>query len=273
MRSKKTNSYGYSFLEICIVLTVMGLLIGLIITSRGLIHTYELRSVNSQREKYVSAAENFRSKYKYLPGDIPNATSFWGIAAGATGNDATCRNATASYNIKTCNGNGNGRIESNLQWPGGMELLRIWQHLANAEMIDGRYTGRLTSPGDTRDTTNSPSAKIPNAIWEIYWFGSQTSRPCCFDGEYGNAVWLSASPDTFGSAATPVLNNPDLFYIDSKYDDGLPAQGTIVVYVVTGYTLADCTLDSAPVTNTSFNATYDLSKTEPTCIQFYRDVF
>lgn len=263
---------GYSLIEMSVVLAILGILVGGIFASRSLIHSYELRSVITQEEKIYTAILNFRTKYKFLPGDMPNATDVWGIAGGTTGNDAACRTAAASYDKKTCNGNGNGQIEVNAGATGGTENLRIWQHLTNAEMIEGGYTGRYVG-GSTRDTTNSPSGKILNMIWTTMWVGSQSGSTQYFDGEYDNPLWISMGPDDVSNPPIPVINNQDMYYIDNKTDDGKPAAGTVIAYAPTGTSLSDCATDSIAVNSSSVNAQYDLGNAIPICIIGWRALF
>lgn len=265
---------GYSLIELSMVLVVLGLIVGGILASRTLIHAYELRSVAAEADKIIAAAKTFQLKYKYLPGDIPFATDIWGIAAGATGNDATCRDAPAAYDKKTCNGNGNGRIESALLWPGGMETLRFWQHLSNAEMIEGSFTGRYAG-SSTKDKTNSFPSKMPNTIWSILCFFDKSGSipPQFFDGVYGNTIWAYQSPDDGLSPPQAVLTNADMYYIDKKYDDGMPATGTLVAYAPTGKVLSDCATDSVAVTTSDLTAQYKILTSEPVCILGFRDTF
>jgi hypothetical protein len=49
-----------------------------------------LRSITTDMQRFQAATQTFRDKYFQMPGDMSNATSFWGFAAGTTGVDATC---------------------------------------------------------------------------------------------------------------------------------------------------------------------------------------
>src|SRR5438552_4058186 len=80
---------AFSLVELSIVLVILGLLVGGILSGQSLIRAAELRSVTTEFSRYLAAVQSFKDKYFALPGDMANATAFWGIAGG-TGSDATC---------------------------------------------------------------------------------------------------------------------------------------------------------------------------------------
>jgi prepilin-type N-terminal cleavage/methylation domain-containing protein len=95
---------GFSLVELSIVLVLLGLLTGGVLTGKNLIRAAEIRGVQQEIAHYETAINIFNEKYFAYPGDMNNATSFWG-AAHAT--PATCI-TTASTGTQTCNGNGDG---------------------------------------------------------------------------------------------------------------------------------------------------------------------
>ncbi len=99
---------GFSLIELSIVLVILGLLTGGILTGQNLIRAAELRSVTTEFQTYQTAVMTFRDKYFALPGDMRNATDFWGSAGGG-GQGAACSSANATTG-STCNGDGNGQI-------------------------------------------------------------------------------------------------------------------------------------------------------------------
>lgn len=226
---------GFSLVELSIVLVILGLLTGGILTGQSLIRAAELRSVVSDAQRYQAAVMAFRDRYMNLPGDMPHATDFWGVAAGTAGTDLTCYN-TVSTDAKTCNGNGNGRL---IYWENGddsaPEWYRAWQHLANAGLVEGTYTGtrdgtdRLASPGK-----NVPRSKISNAGFTLMSMDGTTDTP-------GNGWWkgvfdgLIFGTQTAGVETGNVALKPEeAWNIDKKTDDGKPSTG--FVRTVRGHT-------------------------------------
>ena len=245
MYVEKEKKSGFSLVELSIVLVILGLLVGGVLTGQSLIRAAELRAVTTEYSRYITAVQSFRDKYFALPGDMNNATAFWG-AAHAT--PATC-NTTSSSTALTCNGDGNGQIAY-----GAPEMFRAWQHLANAGLIEGSYTG-VDGPG-TILGTNVPRSKLSSAGW------SMTSG---FSGDYPTLHFPTTSATsnklTFGAVGTwttvAVIKPEELWNIDTKLDDGLPPTGAVRTYT-TSY-LTNCT------NGTTNTATYQLSNTSVAC--------
>lgn len=213
--------HAFSLVELSIVLVILGLLTGGILTGQALIHAAELRSLMADRDRYLAAVHTFRDKYFALPGDMTNATAFWGIAAGTTGSDSTCGGVGDA--VKTCNGNGNRMIDTSTSAPNISESLRFWQHLANAGLIEGTYTG--IPAGGT--PSNIPGQNVPRTKYKESYFypryiGVLASNIIYFGLDYGNYLSISSSVNP------PPLFPEDAWNIDTKSDDGNPATGTTI---------------------------------------------
>lgn len=131
---------GFSLVEISIVIVVIGLLVGGVLAGRSVIRAAELRAVGTEMNNYVTAIYQFRDKYSGLPGDLVNATLYWGADDGGDGIGNDCRD-DADDGTETCNGNGDNTFTS-----GGAftyEKNRVWQHLSNAELISGVTAARM----------------------------------------------------------------------------------------------------------------------------------
>jgi len=238
---------AFTLLELSIVLVIIGLLIGGIFVGQSLIHTAQLNAVISEFNRYQTAVQNFKQQYQALPGDMNNATSFWGIAGG-TGSDATCM-AVVSTTAATCNGNGDGTIGTSAT--AADETYRFWQHLSNAKMVEGFYSGSITAvPGVTL-----PASKYGSNTEWIVFFGPTyaAGNATMFATDYGtgHAIYI-ANPTGIG------MSPKDAWTVDKKYDDGKPAFGNILLYNW-----------PAPCSNAANNAvltsTYTLSTTSASC--------
>ena len=132
---------GFSLVEMSLVVMVVSLIIGGVLVGRTLIRQAELRSVTEDVTRYTQAVNNFRDKYLALPGDFTGSTALWGSPAAGCPNGV---NVSTDPVTATCNGNGSGLIfdDWNLKTTVyAYESFRVWQHLSNAGMIDGSYTG------------------------------------------------------------------------------------------------------------------------------------
>lgn len=112
---------GFTLVEVAIVLVVVGLIIGGVLAGGTLLRSSELRAAANEFHKHNAALLIFKDKYGKLPGDMRNATEYWGSGGGdgliTTG---ACRSVavTGLGDNGTCNGDGNGRI-GNADTPGG----------------------------------------------------------------------------------------------------------------------------------------------------------
>ncbi|MBW4985853.1 type II secretion system GspH family protein [Mameliella sp. CS4] len=220
---------GFSLVELSIVLVILGLLTGGILTGQNLIRAAELRKLTSQIPTYQTAVRTFQDKYFGLPGDLANATRFW-----ETMSSGTCPNATGGNGTETCNGDGNGQINSAGSASQTVELYLFWQHLTNAGLIEGQYTG-IAGPEDNDHAV--PGENVPitlnNAGFSVEFIGPVTGSAGFPDGDYGNILEVGL-PDVGSGTAdgtdVPFISAPELWNIDKKLDDGKPHSGFIMTY-------------------------------------------
>lgn len=253
----RTAQSAFSLVELSIVLVILGLLTGGILAGQSLIRAAELRSVSVEYGRYTTAMQTFRDKYFALPGDMNNATAFWGTSANCPGNAAQ-----GSTSATTCNGDGNGQIT---WWTStSNESFRFWQHLANAGLIEGSYSGVTGNDayGFSSSASNSPRSKLSPAIWQVTHANNSTGTftGVIFNYDFGNTLFLGVpgSPSTWNYA--PALKPEEAWNIDTKMDDGKPGAGK-----VTSYVSANCSTSSP----TDYSADYALTVNSQQCILIF----
>ena len=231
----RRTSSGFTLVELSIVLVILGLLVGGVLTGQSLIRAAELRAVSTEFTRYQTALGTFRDKYFALPGDMPNAVRYWGSAnSGSTadGVDSGCAGlTTASTTQATCNGDGDGSIYTWVPNAGLHELFRSWQHLANAGMIEGSYSG-VRGPGSVNEGvpgTNVPRSKLANGGWSIVGRGTVSGDSSHFDANYGNSLFFGAKLVN-NLTGGPILKAEEAYNIDMKMDDGQPHLGKVLAY-------------------------------------------
>jgi prepilin-type N-terminal cleavage/methylation domain-containing protein len=254
---------AFSLVELSIVLVILGLLTGGILAGKSLVRASELRASTRQLANYHTAVYTFRDKYFYIPGDMTNATRFWGIAAGATGNDDTCFSAS-STDSTTCNGDGNGLVDAPSAATGlniVIERFLFWKHLSSAGLIEGSYTGTHgTSASASNGGVNVPKTKTSNGIF-MTW-----GRPALPSGnsEYypmpqQNMLVINAD----GGGAAGTLIPEEAWNIDSKLDDGKPALGKMTTFKKTSTFGPNCSDGDTTA------ADYDFTITAKNCRLMY----
>lgn len=229
---------GFTLIEVAVVLVIIGLLAGAIVIGRDLIATAQLMQFGSSIQSYQRATATFQLKYNALPGDMPNATKFWGTAAGGC---PFYGNATPG--AATCNGNGDGQIGNETylssEYQNGVqpEEWLFWQHLANAGLIAGQYTGDgpgngggsdLIYPGLTSPLAGFNSINGTGVVAVTYGAPYGAGLPS------NNYIVAGAqyTGDYFGGE---IFTPEQAGYIDTKFDDGYPFTGWINTEVY-GYT-------------------------------------
>jgi hypothetical protein len=237
--------------ELSIVLVILGLLTGGILGGQSLIRAAEMRSLSSDLSRYSAAYNIFRDKYFAYPGDMTNATAFWG-SAGGNGSDATCNAAISAASQAVCNGNGDGQVETN-----GVlydERFYAWKELANAGLIEGNFLGRSNAGSGSASSTpgvDSPALKISNARITPAYAPPKSNDSEWFDGSYSFNTFF-----VFGASIKP----EEAWNLDIKLDDGMPATGRFFVGKSTGSYSPNCATTAVVAT-----AKYNLADSSKSC--------
>ncbi len=235
MTPKSPKNAAFTLLEMNLVVVAIGLIIGGFFMGVEFKKNAQLQSVGADYQKYTTAIKNFLDKYDSLPGDMPDATTYWGDAGGVI-----CTTTFAGTLNSTCNGNGDGQIGPgvSMELTNGVtaaESFRSWQHLGKSGFIEGNYNGQNASATNATivaavDSTVPASSFDPkigwtlfyaypfgNVIWPFRDYGSETG----YDS-YGNVLML-------GSGLGLTTSPSDAHFIDRKFDDGNPYSGMIKI--------------------------------------------
>jgi prepilin-type N-terminal cleavage/methylation domain-containing protein len=259
MKMHMQHKRGFTLLEIVVVVGVIGLITGAVVAGRTMLNNARLGNVMSEYAKYTGAFQQFKEKYNALPGDMPNATSYWG------GGTVTC-NWGASTGIATCNGDGNRQIADQTNYATyRYEAHRAWQQLAFSGLIDGGYTGQFESSGTVIVT---PGTRVPKTAlqkgtgWHVYYVGPKSGDTVFFDGNYGHIFYLGASVYQVAASTKATVTTQDMMSLDSKYDDGKPAYGKIRHGKYNSGTGYFASTGACMSSDTATSATYTLSTTQ-----------
>jgi prepilin-type N-terminal cleavage/methylation domain-containing protein len=250
---------GFSLVELSIVLVILGLLTGGILGGQSLIRAAELRAVSTEHQRYVAAANTFRDKYFAIPGDFNNAQNFWGISTACSGASTT----------GTCNGNGDGLLTDGAANASG-EGYQFWRQLALAGLIEGTYTGvaGATQYVDATVGVNVPRSRMNNGEWFARYGTTTMGNSNIYALDYGNFLLFGGyNPGSWANGG--ILKPEEAWNIDTKMDDGKPAQGKVIAF----YWNNACAAPNGTAANTNFDANYNLTNTTLTCALFFRQAF
>lgn len=211
---------GFTLIEMSVVLVIIGLIVGGILAGKSIIRTSQLQTVIKDVANYQGAVSQFKQKYNALPGDIPNATSFWGTGTITNG----CNSGTNA----TCNGNGDGQITLNSSSP--YEQFLVWQHLAYGGFITGTYSATTAPPSYypvyCASQVNCPGGQLNYA--QAYFLqyslavGSSTLYWQQGPGHYLTVGEMNGTGQYPGGA---LVSGSEAAALDGKVDDGRPGLG------------------------------------------------
>lgn len=236
---------GFTLVELSIVLVIIGLLVGGILVGQSLIDAAKLNSLVRQFQQYDAAANSFKSKYKFLPGDA--GVGFIKSSTGTPGQTSLREGLLTDENTQ----NNSLRYLST----GTEEYLLFWLDLArlssfapdNCPQLKTRVDPFAGGTGIRKDGDNCNVAEatygeeastIVPAAYDIY--SPTTSSAGFISGQYApyNSYFLGdcliAGSPFF--ACEPTFTNVQALAIDSKLDNGISNSGDVTAFTNTGWT-------------------------------------
>ena len=248
---------AFTLVEVAIVLAIIGLMIGGVLAGQYTLRQSQLQSVVKDFTDFKSAYLNFKDEYGGMPGDLLDATDYWGTDA-----DGCPSHSNRVPKKETCNGNGDNSIDTVDSGTTWSEPWRAWQQLSNAGYIKGTFSGVADAAGIYTASigVNVPRSKISNTGYSLYTNGPFASDANMYDMARSTAIrfgTLTASSVTHSAALTPREAN----FIDAKVDDGRPALGMMMAFKPAFR--ANC------ATGATTAATYNLTYTSVACPLLY----
>jgi prepilin-type N-terminal cleavage/methylation domain-containing protein len=205
-KNRHTNQYGFTLVELSIVLVIIGFIIAGIASATNMVKQSQLRSIITDFQLYETAYNNFKAKYNSIPGDMSNANSLF----------------PAECTPETCNGDGDGIISFQEGSPEFNESYKFWRVLSLSKFINGNFLDNETSTQAILGV-NVPMSKIsgagyhPERISETIQFNPLSYR------ENMNFLVIGKESSDAGLSLPPsnsVLTPFEAYSIDAKMDDG-----------------------------------------------------
>jgi prepilin-type N-terminal cleavage/methylation domain-containing protein len=200
---------GFTLIEMSIVLVIIGLIIGGIIKGEEVVANDRMRSQVAQIDAVKGAVFTFQDKYIFMPGDFTASTSL-STASTTDGNQdgiIADHSSTATTSLAD-----NAAVTG-----GTSEAVGAWIQLAAANLL----AGIQTQPVGTSLTTATNAYYAGKTGNSFLWLAT-------FHSGYGATqvmVRLQAGTGTPG----PIVRYSDGSSMDSKYDDGVPGTGSIIM--------------------------------------------
>ena len=185
---------GFTLVELGLVIVVIALLLVAVLQGQSLIGTAGSQAALAAVKDLATAMAEFKSRYGYLPGDMPNATT---QIAGVLANSCSV----------TANGNGDGTIDA-------AEAPCVPEHLFRANLIKGGYvTTTVFRAGVQTTYTNAIVLTIAGGTVVMRALATASSGVITFPTSTRNVIEL--------------INLPcqQAIDLDNKSDDGNFATG------------------------------------------------
>lgn len=233
---------GFTLVELAVVITIIGLLIGAVIQAQSMIESAQISSTLAQIEAYRGAVSTFKQTYADLPGDMdgearipncshickPRGVSF--IGDGYVGN--TWGAWVWKFREQGLGGTGSAESENAI----------FWLHLYKAGLITD-VSDTLMYDADTpfRFGVTHPAAGVGGGfiVKNPRDYEDQIDAPPVVKGIQGLVIGIAKFPyeetGTTGgldqeTTDENVMTPQEAEVIDHKADDGYPAAGIIQAY-------------------------------------------
>ncbi|OIQ89144.1 hypothetical protein GALL_289650 [mine drainage metagenome] len=194
---------GFTLIELAIVLTIVGLLIGGILKGQELIHDTQLKMTMTDVQNFTSAINAFQDKYGAYPGDYSLAST--------------------NINANLQNGNGDGIIGGQNAYATNTVGSTAWEEEILFQQLSaaGYISGAQVAPTTNQAGLSYPKGRLSSSAYE---FVDNTATA----GQ--TSAHLIELIGSVTGQRNMILTPTDASLLDSKFDDGNPNTGNIQTY-------------------------------------------
>lgn len=245
---------GFTLVELAIVMTIIGLLIGGILKGQELMENARTTATVAQIKSYEAATTSFRDSYNGLPGDLRNAQArVPNCTANCNPVAATAGNSIIGIPTYGSGGWAAQVAATGMPKPPAAEISETslyWMHLLLADLISGVTDSTIdtTNPAVTPAWGEThPSARLGGGFIVGYNNGTAgPGMPAGTIGPAGTILLLVAQPTSVpaNTAGTGAISASRAAQIDRKLDDGKPTKGFVQAFGPSGATGTDVCHDS-----------------------------
>jgi prepilin-type N-terminal cleavage/methylation domain-containing protein len=198
---------GFTLVELSIVIVIIGLIVAGLVGGQSLVRQAQLRGAISELTGFDVALNAFKLEYEAFPGDMKNATSYWGGA--------------------TSDGDGNNKLD----WDDYItEGYWAWQHLALAKLIPGTFAG-VQQGADTIGSA-VPKSSLAKSGYGFFW-DALASMTWVGPGALAHRHFIRWGELLVSGVGTrigePNMTCKEGKAVDEKMDDGRPGLGRMTL--------------------------------------------
>lgn len=229
---------GFTLVELAIVMTIIGLLIGGILKGQELMENARVTATIAQVKSYEAATTTFRDSYAAMPGDMVSAGNRLPCPASASTNCSMTDNAALGNGIVGSPTWGSSDAyaaaapasfdPANGTYDAGEETVYFWIHLMLADLITGISTEAVQGAVSPSWNITHPSARLGGGFVVGFADGAELggtpdSAPS------GTVIALVGQPRSNLEPASGqgTVTPARAGQIDRKMDDGNPATGYV----------------------------------------------
>ncbi len=221
---------AFTLIELSIVLVIIGLLVGVVVIGQSLVEAARIHQAVSLHTQFLAAWNSFKAVYNATPGDMSNATMFWGV-------DDSCPLLPGSPTTSgTCNGNGDGKVKwANNAIPDSLsEAALVFSHLKLSGLLQLPCNYCADGGNGSGDFSHYALPKFRIQYRSSWFVGSDTNYAdyypagTVYEGSdmTGNALQTAINVKLVSNQPLGAVANPQMVMaIDTKLDDGLPRKG------------------------------------------------
>ncbi|MCE2927617.1 MAG: prepilin-type N-terminal cleavage/methylation domain-containing protein [Rickettsiales bacterium] len=225
LKYAKPSAYGFTLIELSIVLVIIGLIFGGILIGRDLIAAAEIRRFITQIEQYNAAVNVFKDKYRGLPGDLVDGTSF---GFKGNGNGDKCIGLCNSGSLITDLVLGGFSVSGGWQQN---EMSMFWSMLSDAKLISGTYDGATADFSANPIGTTIPATAVDGSIGLLAYYGTESVLPGWSNTRH--YITMTSYVSSAFQLMFDVTTQPHRLKavwaqsMDKKMDDGSPGAGRV----------------------------------------------
>jgi prepilin-type N-terminal cleavage/methylation domain-containing protein len=226
-----TVQSAFTLVELAIAIVIISLLLAGVMQGSELIKQAQVRSFTKLAQTFQSANNTFKMKYNFLPGDLPNATTFF--------DTTTCNNMT--YSNVPCNSNqsnaGNGLIDGTWNTDSS-DQMRYWVHLSLSKIL-------TVNPVGTSDYSYNRFDIGKNRTWSVVGTGGFLANMALNYGpSTATVAFTNINYFAFFNHNGPwdgsIISAPDAASVDEKLDDGKPLTGKFLAGTGSNNSTTEC---------------------------------